>query len=375
MDNWRPQPESKVSEHLLDRWVLSRLEWVRQEIENALDNYDATSAANAIITFSDELTNWYIRRSRRRFWKSEDDQDKAAAYNTLYKVLCTVNRLMAPFMPMVTETIFQNLERSYFADKEDSIHLAGWPQPDPGSRDVELEETMKTVRDVVTLARSLRNEGGIRVRQPLTEVVVKGLPDGLSGELEELILDELNVKNLRYIDDDKYLVTHKSKADFKQLGPRLGSNLKTVADTIANLDEDDIKRMMESGCVEIEGFKVSAGEIIVEEQPREGFWVRSEGDMTVAVAYRIDDELHAEWLAREFVHHVQNMRKEMDLEVTQRIKISFTGSEELQFAADKHEKYIKTETLALDLDHNTNLLAGAEVKVGDQIGKIYIHIV
>jgi isoleucyl-tRNA synthetase len=375
VDKWRPQQNPAPSTHLLDRWILSRLEGSRQEIEKALDNYDVTAAAGAIITFSDELTNWYIRRSRRRFWKSEDDLDKSAAYATLYKVIVALNRMLAPFMPMVTETIFQNLERAFVPEADDSVHLSKWPQPAAGARDAELERVMAVAREIASLARSLRNEGSVRVRQPLPEIVVKGVDESLSTELEELILDELNVKSIRFVSDDRELINHSAKADFKLLGPRLGGRLKAVSSAIAELGETEILNLLESDSIVVEGEKIARAEIIVTELPREGFWIRSEGGLTVALEHRISDELRREGLAREFVHHVQNLRKELDLEVTQRIKIAFNGTEQLYLAVENHRQYITAETLALELVRNHNLSAVDEIKIGDQAGKIQIYCV
>ncbi len=375
VDNWKPGKGDASSRHTLDRWILSRLEWLRETVETSLNDYDATSAAGAIDTFIDELTNWYIRRSRRRFWKSEDDQDKAAAYATLYKVLCDMNRMLAPFLPFVTETIFQNLERAYEPSVNDSVHLAIWPTGASEARDKQLETEMSEVRGIVTIARSLRNEGNVRVRQPLPEIVVYGISEKFSAELENLILDELNIKRLQYCEDQSELFSYRAKADFQKLGPRLGRNLKEVAVGISNLDDDAIQRLLDVGMIDIAGNSVSKGEIILEQVAKDGYWVRSEGNLTVAVDNRINEHLRREWLAREFVHHVQNLRKEADLEVTQRIKIEFSSENEMCDAITAHLEYIKTETLANSLELVSDLPSGKDFNVGGLSGKITVNSV
>ncbi|NQT34797.1 isoleucine--tRNA ligase [bacterium] len=375
VDNWKPVADTKPSGHILDCWIMSRLEWLREKVEVALDNYDVTTAAGAITTFIDELTNWYIRRSRRRFWKSEDDQDKASAYATLFRVITNLNRMLAPFMPFVSEVVFQNLERAYSSDKTDSVHLSEWLAPNPEARDIDLEQSMAITRNIVSIARSLRNEGGVRVRQPLSEIVVSGNGNKLGSELEALILDELNMKKLRYTEDQDELFSYGSKADFKQLGPRLGKRIKEISSAIADLDDASIRNFISTGSIQIEGEKIEKDDIIIEQIPKEGFWVRSDGALTIAVDNHIDKQLRSEWLAREFVHHVQNLRKEADLEVTQRINIQFKSSAEITDSVKEHTVYIMNETLALSLKDNTDLTAGSGFEVGNQSIRMVINTV
>ncbi|MDP8240360.1 MAG: class I tRNA ligase family protein [Candidatus Hatepunaea meridiana] len=373
VDGWKPGMDTEeTSHHMLDRWILSRLEWLRETIENSLDKYDVTSASNAFITFIDELTNWYIRRSRRRFWKSEDDQDKAAAYTTLYKVLCNFNRMLAPFLPFVTEAIFQNLERAYDMSAPDSVHLAMFPTGNPEARDIALEKVMGEAKEIVSIALSLRNEGNVRVRQPLQSITVLGMEVRPDQEIEGLILDELNVKQLQYTGDVSELYSLRAKADYKQLGPRLGKKLKDVVAVIAAFDNKTIEQFLEKGDIKISGEIINSTEILVEQVPREGYWVRTDRGLTVALNNQIDDLLRYEWLAREFVHYVQNMRKEADLEVTQRIKIRFSSNDEINEAVMKHKDYIKNETLAVSLDYTHNLNTGSAFQIGDQSGTIEI---
>lgn len=372
VDNWRPQSSDGQPNSTLDRWILSRLEWLRIEIAGALDRYDVTSAANAVKIFIDELTNWYIRRSRRRFWKSEDDQDKSAAYATLYKVLCDLNRMLAPFLPFVTEVVYQNLERGYNDDALDSVHLTEWPRANTDMRNLELEKAMALTREIVSIARSLRNEGGVRIRQPLPEIILHGVDDNLSDELKNLILDELNIKKVVYIDSDEGLFSYHAEADFKKLGPRMGGMLKNVAASIAALEDSVIRELIASGFIEIENERINLDEVNISKIQKEGYWVHTTDGLTVAVNHQVDDKLRGEWLAREFVHNVQNLRKDADLEVTQRIDIFCDAKGELLNAISTQKEYIVTETLALSLNYTDGLKEGVIRKVGNQSCKIEI---
>ncbi len=373
VDNWQPEKGTEPSDRLLDRWILSRLEWLRESIESALDGYDCASAAGAVAVFIDELTNWFIRRSRRRFWKSEDDQDKRAAYTTLHAVLCRTNRMLAPFMPFIAEVVYQNLERSFDPSAPDSVHLANWPASRSELRDTELERAMSRTREVVTLARSLRNEGGVRTRQPLPELILAGEGEELGPELEGILLDELNVKRLRRVSDPGELLSYRARADFKSLGPRLADRMKPVSEAIAVLDDAAVRRLLEEGEIQIEGETFNRDEIIVEQVPNDGFWVRSEGDLTVGLDHRVDGTLRAEWMAREFVHQVQNLRRTADLEVTQRIHIEFDGTEQIREAVARHKSYICSETLATKLTNSAAVSPGVELKIGDQAGRIDVE--
>lgn len=372
VDDWKPGDNVKPSTRLIDRWIMSRLEWLRESVESGLDNYDVTAAADAVNAFIDELTNWYIRRSRRRFWKSEDDTDKKAAYHTLYAVMCKLNRIIAPFLPFVTEAVYQNIERGLNSSAHDSVHLERWPEPVPENRDEDLDREMSLVRQIVTLARSLRNEGGVRVRQPLPGIVVAGLEHELTQELTDLVLDELNVKSIRFEQDAETLFSYSAKADYKALGPRLGSKVKEVSNAISQWSREDISQLRQNRSQEVSGVTVSVDEVILEQVPVDGYWVRSDDGLTVAVDNRITVKLRNEWLAREFVHCVQNLRKDAELVVTQRIQLEYDGDSQLIEAVEHHTDYIATETLALSLINKRGLSLGSEAKVGDQVGRINV---
>lgn len=375
VDGWKPEPDSELSKHELDRWILSRLEGLREEVESALESYDVTRAANAIGTHIDDLTNWYIRRSRRRFWKSEDDSDKRDAYNTLYFELKNLNRIMAPFLPFVTESVYQNLERGFEKGSPDSIHLCFWPEGNEKLRSKPLEEAMELTRRISSMGRALRNEGGIRVRQPLQEIVVAGVSEEFVNQYGELITDELNVKSFRVEPDRKALFSYRARGDFKTLGPRFGKNVKSVIQSIENLSDEDLDGLVKDGKITIGTETIMVGEVILTQESFDGYRVRSEGDLTVAINMVISENLRSEWLAREFVHHVQNLRRENDLEVTQRIQIDYSCDEMIKAAIKNNQTYICTETLANDLVFDDKLNEGEPVKIGDQKGKFKISII
>ncbi len=370
VDGWHPSPDAPRSQRTLDRWILSRREWLREELDTAMLGYDVARASAALNSFIDDLTNWHIRRSRRRFWKSEDDRDKADAYNTLYRAMSDLNRLMAPFAPFVSEAVYQNLERGFNGSLPDSVHLCMLPEAHPDWRDLPLEGTMDRARRIVSMGRALRNEGGKPVRQPLQELVIAGLTEALPKEYIELIADELNVKALRFVEETKSLYTHHAKANFKALGARLGKRMKEFATLIEQLDDDALQPLLRDGRMTLSGEAFSDADIVISVEAVEGYWIRTEGGLTVAVDYRVSRELYQEWLAREFVHQVQNMRRDADLEVTQRIRVAYVCDDELADAVRKHREYIQTETLSLDLLRKTGALIGDAIKIGDQSGWI-----
>ena len=364
VDKWKPSPADRVSTQPLDRWILSRFEWVRGEVEISLENYDVAKASNAITIYLDELTNWYIRRSRRRFWKSQDDGDKRDAYQTLYTVICKLNRILAPFIPFTSEVIYQNLERQFESNSSDSVHLCSWVEAEDANRDLSLEHQMATTRKIVSAARALRNEGGIRVRQPLREVVVAGINSDINSNYINLIKDELNVKNVRITSDPEELFSYKVTPNFKVLGPKVGAKMKEVAALISELDSEQISRLADDEQLELNGFSVSREDLIFTQQPASKYWVRNVDDLTVAVAHAIDHELRQEWLAREFVHHVQNLRRAADLKVTQRIRILYSRGSEINDAVHQHQEYICNETLAVKVDEEDVIENGEELVVG-----------
>ncbi|NOY78353.1 MAG: isoleucine--tRNA ligase, partial [Calditrichaeota bacterium] len=348
-------PEEKRSE--IDRWILSAQNRLVAQVADYLERYDVTKAARAISDFVvEDLSNWYVRRSRRRFWKSEMGPDKLSAYQTLYEVLLTVAKLMAPFAPFLPEDIYQNLN-SVGKEPYESVHLAEYPSPEAHTfRDEALEAHMDAVRKVVSSVRSIRNEVGIRVRQPLSRILVytksKAIREGLPL-MADIVRDEVNVKEIEFVDDPARLWVQRAKPNFKSLGPKFGKEVKKVAEIIAHLPEKAVNHLVETGSERIllDGREVEIKKEDVEifQENRDDFAVAVEDDFTVALDTHLTDALRAEGLAREFVNRVQNMRKEAGFDVTDRIRISFQGNAEMSQAIQKQADYIKRETLATDL--------------------------
>ena len=323
------------SANVLDRWIVSSMETLITDVTAAMDAYDLQKSVRPFVKFVEDLTNWYIRRSRRRFWKSQNDGDKLCAYRTLRYVLVQLSKVAAPFTPFVAEEIYLNLKG---AGDPGSVHLCDFPSANAAARDLDLERRMAAVQTVVELGRRLRADNDLKVRQPLSAIKIAGAD--VKG-LEDLIEDELNVKSVVYVADEKELCDITYKANFKTLGPKCGPKMKAVAAAIAKL----------GGSVpdEIEGVKIAPGDVLVTRSPKEGLVVAAEGCAVVGLETALTPELVAEGDAREFVSHVQAMRKAADFEVTQRIVVKVSCDAIFRAALEKHIGYVKNETLALDV--------------------------
>ncbi|MCK5850329.1 MAG: isoleucine--tRNA ligase [Kiritimatiellae bacterium] len=352
IDEWRPKEGAAPSENLLDRWIRSSLESLDEEVTTAMDAYDLQRAVRPFVRFIEDLTNWYIRRSRRRFWKSQDDDDKSSAYETLSYVLLKLSKISAPFIPFISESIYMNLRSP---DMQESVHLCDFPLPDAANRDIALETEMAQVMTIVKLGRQLRSAHDLKVRQPLASIHVvshdKALLESLQ-KYEDIILEELNVKSLLSGSDETELAELKAKADFKKLGPRFGAKTKIAAAAIAAIDDKTIAELLEGNDVSVdvdgEMTTFSAEDIVVDRIPKKGMVVAAEASLVVALESELTKELIQEGLAREFVNKVQNMRKTMELKVTQRIKLETATDGDLVEAVKLFEEYVKTETLCLD---------------------------
>ncbi|MCB1059262.1 MAG: isoleucine--tRNA ligase [Calditrichaeota bacterium] len=352
IDGWTPS-EKKVERTELDDWILSEYNRLISEVTTNLDQYDVGKASQAILSFLDELTNWYIRRSRRRFWKSESDGDKHAAYATLYEVLEGLVRLLAPFLPFVTEHIYQNLVRGLNANAADSVHLAKYPEADEKLRNRNLERQMARVQEAVSLARALREERKLKVRQPLAKMTWVVPEAGAEAELAPyvwLVLDEINVKEIEIRSDDAGLVTLSSKANFKVLGKKVGARMKEIAALIEQLSKEEIAALDSGNSITVGGVELSPEDVLIRREELEGYAVQSDGHMTIALDTHMSPELVAEGLAREVVHSIQSARKDAGFEITDRIAIELaTEGEELKQAVRRFEEYICRETLCTEL--------------------------
>ena len=358
IDGWQPSDEGvgTKAETMLDRWVLARLNQVVAQVTDRLDNYDAYGATLIVEPFLDDLTNWYVRRSRRRFWKSEHDADKNAAYATLYQVLTTLCRLLAPLVPFVTEAMYQNLVRSVNADAAGSVHHTAWPEADLAAVDEDLLARMALARQVVALGHSARNSRNVKLRQPLARALIyrQSRASELDQELVDLVHDELNVKQVAFVDDVSDLVTYRLLPDNKVLGPRFGKRFPAVRGQLAALDPLAAVRRLRGGLpleIEVEGeqLELAPEEVLVQEEPREGLAVASERDVTVAVDTVLTPELKAEGLAREVVRRVQNLRKEAGFDLDDRIVTTYQAEGELAEAIEAWLSLIAAETLSIEL--------------------------
>jgi isoleucyl-tRNA synthetase len=358
IDGWEPKAQSPKpkAQTALDRWVIARLNEVVARVTDCLEEYDAYGATLVMEPFLDDLTNWYVRRSRRRFWKSERDADKNAAYATLYQVLATICRLLAPLVPFVTEVMYQNLVRSVSPDAPESVHHTDWPQADEAAVDGDLLARMALARQVVALGHSARNSRNIRLRQPLARVLVHhGSGAGeLDEELVALVRDELNVKQVAFVDDVSDLITYRLLPDNRVLGPRFGRRFPAVRAALAAQDPLATVRRLRAGVslqMEVEGEEVELApeEVLVQEEAREGLAVASERDLVVAMDVVLTAELRAEGLAREVVRRVQNLRKEAGFELDDRIVTTYQAEGALAGAVEAWRDFIAAETLSVEL--------------------------
>ena len=331
----------------LDRWALSRLQATNEIAIERLDDYDTTTAGRTIAAFVEDLSNWYVRRSRRRFWDGDP-----AAFATLRECLLGVAKLAAPLTPFVTDAIYDNLDGS-----EASVHLCDYPEPDPALRDPDLEWQMRLAREAVGLGREARAHGKLKVRQPLCEAVVVagGRERAAIGRFEDLVLDELNVKRVRYVSEADELGRFELKPNYRRLGPRFGKQMPQVAAAVAGLDGARAARTLREGgevhlAIDGRDHSLAADDIQMVLRPLEGYQVERSGSHAVALDVSLDEELRREGLAREVVHAVQNARKEAGLDVADRIALALGGDDELLVAVREHEGYVSGETLATSLD-------------------------
>ncbi|MDP6523887.1 MAG: isoleucine--tRNA ligase [Kiritimatiellia bacterium] len=353
IDGWSAgDGSSGVSTNVLDRWIRSSLETLVADVATAMDGYDLQRSVRPFVRFIEDLTNWYIRRSRRRFWKSQDDDDKSQAYQTLHHVLVQLSKVAAPFLPFISESIYRNLRSE---GSPESVHLCDFPIADGSFRDHTLEEAMSLVMTCVRLGRQLRSEHNLKVRQPLSvlHVVTRNseIIDSIR-ELKDIIADELNVKKVAFGDHETELATLSAKADFRQLGPRFGPKVKVVAKAISEIPSNELERIVEGDSVSIsvDGEEVELGpnDVVIERIPHDGLVVACEGQILVAIETALTDELVEEGLARELVNKVQNMRKEANLDVTQRIRVDVSGGEDIKRAVESNMEYVQTETLCVE---------------------------
>ena len=336
----------------LDRWILSESGRLVDEVTKQLDAYDLQKAIDPIVSFLDILNNWYIRRSRRRFWRSENDKDKYQAYQTIYTVIDKLIRVAAPFMPFITEAIYQNLKTE---SAPQSIHLCNYPETSKQERDFELEKKMEIAQRAVSLGRALRSMHNIKIRQPLKAihlVTMNKEEKNILLEMEELIKEELNVKEVIFRENEEDLVEYQAKPNYRLLGKQLGKDMKKAAARIEKLTMQEIQSLLEGATLSIDldnrNLDLTNESVIIQRNEKENLKVLNEGSLTVALDPEINEELRQEGMIRDLVRIIQNMRKENNFEVTDRIKIYISGDNKLSEIMEEFEEYVFKETLAVE---------------------------
>jgi isoleucyl-tRNA synthetase len=347
LDGWKPDPHARVEPtHVLDRWILSRLDATIGAVTDGLDHFDALSGALALEQFVSDLSNWYVRRSRPRFWKSSD----AAAHATLHECLTTVTLLLAPYCPFLADAVYANL-----AGTTESVHLADWPVADPARRGDALDSEMALARDLVSLGRAARNDAKIGVRQPLPRAFIVLPPHvALRDDVVAEIATELNVKRVEVVTSLEGLLDYTVVPNFKALGPRLGKLLPRVREVVVALDGADVRRALaEQGSltIDVDGQSVALGpdELVVRAQQHEDLTLAQDGDLAVALDLTLDDELRAEGATREVVRLVNDRRKALGLDLADRIRLTVYAAGKLADALRTHQAWIADEVLAVEL--------------------------
>jgi|UniRef100_A0A7C4PVW2 isoleucyl-tRNA synthetase len=357
LDGWKPDASVVPQYSDLDRWLRSSLHTLVRDVTAAMENYDVLGATRPIETFVDQLSNWYLRRSRRRFWKSESDEDKRAAYATLYEALVTISKLLAPTMPFMAEELYQNLVRSVDETTPESVHLARWPEYDPLVIDERLNREMALVMKLASVGHAARNKANRKVRQPLAEAAFSV---GTAEEMRvvetyaDLLEDELNVKKVRVLDTTAEAVAYSLNPLPKQLGQKYGSKFPAIRKALLEMDAESAAKKLLTGQsldVEVDGetFTILPEEVEVRATAREGFAVASEGAYLAALVTDLTPELVKEGLAREFVRRVQDLRKQADLDISDRIRLYYTATPLLTEAVQEFSNYIQAETLCVEM--------------------------
>ncbi|MBR4724934.1 MAG: class I tRNA ligase family protein, partial [Lachnospiraceae bacterium] len=335
---------------VMDKWLLSRLNTTIREVDNNLENYRIPEAGRALDDFVDEMSNWYVRRCRERFWAKGMEQDKINAYMTLYTALVTISKAAAPMIPFMTEDIYRNLVCSVDPSAPESIHLCDYPAYDESKIDTKLEKDMDEVLNIVVIGRACRNEANIKQRQPLAQMFVKASAE-LSEFYREIIEDELNVKTIEFRDDVSSFAKYIFKPNFKTLGKRFGGNINTVKQLLLELDgAKAMEEVNSTGAVTIvlngNEEKIDKEDMVIETEKMEGFVTGEDHGITVVIDTNLTDELIEEGYVREVISKVQTMRKEAGFEVMDHINLYLNGNDKIAAIAEKNADMIKRIVLA-----------------------------
>jgi len=357
IDNFNPVGKKFTKENLtkLDRWILSRTNSLIKKCDQYYNEYDVASVVKEIEYFFDELSNWYLRRNRRRFWKSENDLDKETAYIVLYNCLLNLIKIISPIVPFWTEDMYQNLVKSVDQNAPLSIHLCDFPEVDESMIDPKLESEITFVRKIVSMGRSARNKVNIKVRQPLKEILIC-LPAGeknLDEPAINTILEELNVKKAQFIANPDELYTYSLNPKFDRLGPKYGALSRKIGKWIKELSENEVRNFVKTGLLKNNFddrlIEITREDVEIKKQELPDWVIIEEDNIFVAINTVITEELEAEGLVRELIHKIQLMRKEADFNLTDRIKIYYQCPDKLKSAINRNLDYLKNETLAIEV--------------------------
>lgn len=363
----------------IDRWILSELNLLIKEVKAFYEDYEPTRVARAINTFvNDNLSNWYVRLCRRRFWKGDYSDDKISAYQTLYTCLETVAKLSAPIAPFFMDQLYQDLNKVTGKETAESIHLTDFPVADESLIDQDLVEKTHLAQNITSMVFSLRKKENIKVRQPLQKVLIPVLDSKTEEQISavsELIKQEVNVKEIQLINAEEAsdLIVKQIKPNFKALGPKLGKDMKVVGGEIANLDAEQISTLEKEGKLDIQGYEITLDDVEISTKDIPGWTVTSDGKTTVALDLTLTDELKSEGIAREFINRVQNLRKDKDFDLTDRINISLEENSPFLEDIKKNEEYISAEVLSNKIEIVSSLSNFNEIEIDEVNFKVNVE--
>jgi isoleucyl-tRNA synthetase len=368
----------------IDRWILSKLNTLIKNVDEAFNDYEPTKAGRLIQSFViDEMSNWYVRLCRRRFWKGDYTEDKISAYQTLYTCLETVAILGSPIAPFYLDKLFLDLNKASGKNQLESVHLADYPKVDDALVDMDLEEKMGIAQKISSMVLSLRKKEQIKVRQPLQKIMVPVLDKDFARRLQDvtdIILSEVNIKEIELLEDTEGVLVKKIKPNFKTIGPKYGKHMKAISAMVNQWGNNEIAEVEKNqgwtGEINGEQINLDLNDFDISTDDIPGWLVATEGGLTVALDITLTDELKAEGIARELINRIQNYRKESGLEVQDKIKLTIDTNEVIQSAIETNRNYICNEVLATDItfgkvDSNENLLA--DLEEGDtviELGKV-----
>jgi len=362
----------------IDRWILSELNLLIKEVKSFYEDYEPTKASRAINTFvNDNLSNWYVRLCRRRFWKGDYSEDKISAYQTLYTCLDTITKLSAPIAPFFMDQLFQDLNKVTGKELVNSVHLTDFPVADESLIDQDLVEKTHLAQQITSMVFSLRKKENVKVRQPLQKVMIPVLDKKTEEQIlavSELIKQEVNVKELQLINAEEasHLIVKQIKPNFKTLGARLGKDMKAVAGEISNFNSEQIASLEKEGKTTVSGYEITTEDVEISTKDIPGWTVASEGKTTVALDLILTDELKSEGIAREFINRVQNLRKEKDFELTDRISIQLEEACPFKGELINNEAYISAEVLSDKIEFVNSLSDSDEIEIDEEKFKVKV---